>query len=763
LPSYGTVANINVSHGLIFLTDPTYNSVRPGDEINLFVPDVIKVNKILRGNTTNLPDANNFADITDYFLIDYGQRDDIYDHAKLILKEGYDVSNAQILVHVDFYQHVYNSSNTSFFSIDSYPEAQYNNGTIPIYLSQTGVTFNLRDCLDFRPTRQLGSATGAFQNPNIPAPDEVTELSLEYYLPRIDKLVLSKDKEFRIVQGRSSPQPLPPSDLDDAMTLYTIALPPFVANINEIKLKYRDNRRYTMKDIASIDKRLQKVEFFTSLNNIENLALSDPTEYEDGTRKEKYGTVGENFRNFNIGDYRNEDFRVSLNNGFMLPAISSYPVGLQNITNSSTKINKKTISLNYTETPAISQNVCSDKAVSVQPFLFGSFNGVVSLTPETDYWVNDTLKPEIISVPERVIEHHQVVREIVHEPPAPVTIINNYPTTNVVNQIIVTPGTNPPAANTEEDVIVEPPPPPPVVPPEPQPPTPPAILEWPQAPLISCPAPWMQIALADGSSIPAGELKPGMVVKTMHETTLEWGDHEVTHVQSVQDSPRVEIEFEHVDFVCSPDHKFLVNGEWIEVHKLKVGDFVFSQPQSYEIKSIKPYVEGEVIKITVDGAHTYMCEGLFSHNKAPTLIVPIPEPPAPPPPTPAIPDPPPVLEPPYLDPPIMWENVSINLDWGLPPITPVTFGGFDGNNYFPIQIFPWDAPAAVDYNLSYTPPEIPIFTQPIVLGTNPLDELNYTQPITSPSDVARDDYLGRGGSGVGKDEIDFGLFQYDLN
>jgi hypothetical protein len=69
----------------------------------------------------------------------------------------------------------------------------------------------------------------------------------------------------------------------------------------------------------------------------------------------------------------------------------------------------------------------------------------------------------------------------------------------------------------------------------------------------------------------------------------------------------------------------------------------------------------------------------------------------------------------------------------------------------------------VDYNLSYTPPEIPIFTQPIVLGTNPLDELNYAQPITSPSDVARDDYLGRGGSGVGKDEIDFGLFQYDLN
>jgi hypothetical protein len=467
LSNFGTVANINVSTGLIFLPNTTFNSVRPGDSISLFIPDIVRVNKILKGNTTNYPDINNFTDVTNDFLVDYGQRDDMYDHAKLILKEGSDVTNARLLVHVDFYQHIYNSTNTSFFSVDSYPLTQYENGTIPVYISQNGVQLNLRDCLDFRPTRQLGSGTGDFINANIPAPDEVTELSMDYYLPRIDKLVLSKDKEFRVIRGISSPQPVPPVDLDDAMTLYTVFLPPYVSNINEVRLRYQDNRRYTMKDISSIDKRLQKVEFFTSLNNIENLALSDPTEYEDGTKKEKYGVVGENFTNFNIADYRNKDFKVSLSNGFLLPAQYASHAQFKNLTNSSTKLNKKTISLNFTEAPAITQGVCADKAVSVQPFLFGEFNGTLRLTPETDFWINERLKPEIIDVSDRVIKHEQVIREICIEEPPPATLPAN-PVSNSSSQLITTPGTNPPAADPSDYIPVKLPIPPPVISPSPQ-------------------------------------------------------------------------------------------------------------------------------------------------------------------------------------------------------------------------------------------------------------------------------------------------------
>ena len=417
-------------------------------------------------------------------------------------------------------EHVYTTSNVSFFSVDSYPETQYNSGSIPIYTSSTGEVFNLRDCLDFRATRKLGLSDGTIQVPNIPGPAETAELSVDYYLPRIDKLVLSKDKEFRILQGKSAAQPLPPDDVDDAMTLYTIKLPPYVADIREIRTVYNENRRFTMKDISSIEKRLQKVEFFVSLNNVEKLAMADKTQYEDGTEKEKYGIVGENFTNFNIADFKNGDFNAALEGGFLLPPMNITPLGLKNVDNTgntaaTVTTNRKTLSLQYTETPAITQGLAANKSVSVQPFLFGQFNGTMSLSPETDYWVAEHLKPEIITVPERIIEHHTVIRETIIEPAPPVTITNIFPTTNVVTQIILNPNdTLPPLVNEDRVIVVPPNDPPPVIPPVPVPPEP--VLDDIWQP-VYCPAPWMGILLTDDSTIPAGELKIGMMVRTQHE------------------------------------------------------------------------------------------------------------------------------------------------------------------------------------------------------------------------------------------------------
>jgi hypothetical protein len=481
--NFTDVANVDIANGLIFLGNTQFNTVRPGDSISLFVPDVVKVRKVLAGNASSYPDANNVQDITNNFTVDYGQRDDVYEHAQLILKEGYDAPAAKLLVHVDFYQHIYTAgANVSFFSVDSYSQTQYENGSIPIYTSSTGSVYYLRDCLDFRPTRPIGDTSQSRTVPNLPSPNEVTELSLDYYLPRIDKLVLSKDKEFRVIQGKSAPQPLPPEDRDDAMTLYTIYLPPYVADIRDIRTKFIENRRFTMKDISSIEKRLQKVEFFTSLNNVEKLAMADKTAYEDGTEKEKYGIVGENFTNFNIANYKSQDFAVALENGFMIPVMKVTPLDFQDIINTNTTKNKKTVSLEYTETPAISQGLASNKGVGVQPFLFGQFNGSISLTPDTDYWASDELKPEVISVPERIVETQTVIRETVVERPTPVTLPP--PTSNAATVIITTPSSDPPA-NTSARVVVTPPSdPPPVITPNDPPPTEPIFPTLPLEPAI---------------------------------------------------------------------------------------------------------------------------------------------------------------------------------------------------------------------------------------------------------------------------------------
>jgi len=450
--SYGS---IDVANGLVFITNVNYTTVRSGDSISLYVPDVVRVRKIFAGTATALPSGvidstqtvPGFTDITDNFYVDYGQRDDRYDHAKLILREGYNSPSAQLLVHVDFYQHIYaTGSNVSFFSVDSYTNEEYENGTIPVYTSSTGTVYNLRDCLDFRPTQNLGDGDKKYITPAIPSPDETTELSFDYYLPRIDKLVLSKDKEFRVIKGKSAPQPLPPEDTDEAMTMYTIYLPPYVPDVREVRTKYHENKRYTMKDISRIDKRLDRVEYFTSLNNVEKLAMADKTQYEDGTEKEKYGLVGENFKNFNIVDYKNPDFNVALEDGFMIPSMKVYSLGLKPFGINNASVNRKTVCLSYTEVPAITQSLASDKSVSVQPFLFGQFNGSISLTPETDMWVSETLKPEVITVPEKIIEINTVIREKVVEPSNPSTL--KPPTANA-NTVIITP--NDPVLDPGED------------------------------------------------------------------------------------------------------------------------------------------------------------------------------------------------------------------------------------------------------------------------------------------------------------------------
>jgi intein/homing endonuclease len=121
----------------------------------------------------------------------------------------------------------------------------------------------------------------------------------------------------------------------------------------------------------------------------------------------------------------------------------------------------------------------------------------------------------------------------------------------------------------------------------------------------------MKILLDDGSQIAAGDLKVGMKVLTQHEETMRSGSYEVTHTSTVH-AERLKLTIGQVDFVCSKSHKFYSEGSWIEAETLKVGDVIGDSV----VLAVKEFDSGEVVKITVDSAHTYICEGLLSHNKS---------------------------------------------------------------------------------------------------------------------------------------------------
>lgn len=94
---------------------------------------------------------------------------------------------------------------------------------------------------------------------------------------------------------------------------------------------------------------------------------------------------------------------------------------------------------------------------------------------------------------------------------------------------------------------------------------------------------------------------------------MEWGSYPVEHVEIVSDSERCLVRFKDFEVVCSLTHKFYCNGEWVEAQDVEPG-MVFSDQ---EVLALEPYPAGDVVLITVSDAHTYLTEGVLSHNKSP--------------------------------------------------------------------------------------------------------------------------------------------------
>jgi len=130
-----------------------------------------------------------------------------------------------------------------------------------------------------------------------------------------------------------------------------------------------------------------------------------------------------------------------------------------------------------------------------------------------------------------------------------------------------------------------------------------------------CPDPNMHILMSDGSQKKAGDLVVGDLVKTHHEKSFELGNYEVEHIDIVSDVKKIKLSFNESTIICSLSHKFYVGDSWKEAKDMKIGDEVSGK----KLVAIEDVENGDVIRITIKDAHTYICEGLLSHNKSPRI------------------------------------------------------------------------------------------------------------------------------------------------
>lgn len=406
-PTNGTsvigASNIKIDTGNAFIwftNTADINKVAGGNN-SLYIPDVYKIIKIYdSGNPAHAPNTTNAIDITSKYYLDSGQTLSYYDHSKITLKPGVAPPKGQIVAMVQYYEH--STGIRGYFSVDSYPASQYDTGAIPIFIAPGGASYNLRDAIDFRPTRDIGTSSSiasyTFIGSQCPDPDEAMELSYSYYVPRIDKVVITKDKELKTITGVASKFPSEPFDSENAMTLYKLFIPAYTPNPADITVTPIDNRRYTMKDIGKIEARLKNLEYYTALNTAEKRATDTTILYEDNaTQKEKYGIVADNFSGFNIADTRSPDFLCSIEKGVLGPYnnIKQIPMVINQVGNNLQR-NDKTITLQYSEEIIISQTSATSN-VSVQPYLYGKFDGNIRLTPASDNFFSIQLQPIVIS------------------------------------------------------------------------------------------------------------------------------------------------------------------------------------------------------------------------------------------------------------------------------------------------------------------------------------------------------------------------------
>ena len=101
----------------------------------------------------------------------------------------------------------------------------------------------------------------------IPGISDTTTLSLQYYLPRVDKLFLSKESIFQIVKGAPNTRPQAPEDIEDAMLLATVSYAPYVFDVDkDVTIEETNFKRYTFRDIQVLEDRIKTLEFYTQLS-----------------------------------------------------------------------------------------------------------------------------------------------------------------------------------------------------------------------------------------------------------------------------------------------------------------------------------------------------------------------------------------------------------------------------------------------------------------------------------------------------------------
>jgi hypothetical protein len=394
-----------------------------GFAMSLKTTDVLRVSKVLY-KSSNAAFANSdiatATDVTSLFTLDTGQRDNTYEYAQLLVKPHASATirpTGRLLVIFDWFEH----AGRGYATVDSYLSNTnialgMSYDEIPDYTSSRSQrTVNLRDVLDFRPARSTSdfSTTSLVYAANdsssnstyltstadsylIPVSDDVWFGSYEYFLARIDKIALTFDGIFKVIEGQSAVSPTAPVTPDASLLLFQLNIPAYTlvddnGKPTTVKLTTFDHKRYTMQDLSKIENRVAHLEYYTALNALERSTRETPILDADDNERFKNGILVDAFRGADVADVTRPDFTASIDpqqrelHTAFKHDVAQFATDVANSTTYGVTLIGDIAILSYDVQAFINQPLATH-SVSVNPFAVAAWYGTLKLSPAVDIW-----------------------------------------------------------------------------------------------------------------------------------------------------------------------------------------------------------------------------------------------------------------------------------------------------------------------------------------------------------------------------------------
>lgn len=391
--------------------------------------DVFKLRYVYEGTPSQPPEvdtAGNLVtgtDVTSRYTFDDGQRDTVYDVSRLVLKPGFEASVGQLVIAFDYFE----QSQGDFCTIDSYlHEAGVPQDEIPSFNSPVLGNVELKNVIDFRPkvdssaiipgyldksllevTEGSFSGSGAVIS-STPAPDQGIDYTFSFsqvqYLDRIDGIFLNKKGEFLVKEGNSSLNPTKPDPIEDAVPLFYAYIPAYTKTSRDVRITPVDNRRYTMRDIGKLEKRIERLEYYTTLSILEQQALNMQVKDEVGLDRFKSGFLVDNFEAHSVGDLVSLDYKCAIDpqQSVLRPQSKEDCIKLVEVNVredqravSGYKKQNNVVTLPYSPLSLLGNEFASS-TINPNPFVVLQYVGDGELSPSIDQWYDQNEEPLVV-------------------------------------------------------------------------------------------------------------------------------------------------------------------------------------------------------------------------------------------------------------------------------------------------------------------------------------------------------------------------------